>query len=165
MPTVGGGGAVEFQVFGYLGNALPAHAGDQGEAQFPDDVESFRRVGGDANGRVGLLVGARRNHHVVHIIVMAVVVKAVIVPGFEDDFQGFGETLPAFVIRHIVALIGTGKAAAADAEVQAALGNVVHRGGFLGQADGMGQGQHADAGADAHPLGAGGDDAGHQKGN
>ena len=112
---------------------------------------------------MGLLVGPRRHHHVIHVVIMAVVVEAVVVPGLEDDFQGLGEPLAALVEGDAIALIRAGEAAAANAKVQPAPGDVIHGGGFFGQADGVGQGQHADAGAHADALGAGGDDAGHHQ--
>ena len=157
--------AVQLQVSGHLPDALPPHAGNQRKAQLAHNAEGIRRVGRNADGRVRLLVGTRRHHHIVHIVIVAVVVKAVVAPRLENDVQGFGETLPAFVIGNIIALIRAGKTAASDAEIQPPPGYVVHRSRFLRQPDGVRQRQHADPRADPHALRARRHNPRHQQGN
>ena len=54
-------------------------------------------------------------------------------PGAAHHFEGLGETLAAFAVRHAIVLVDPGEPAAADAEDQPALTDVVDRGGLFGQ--------------------------------
>ena len=117
--------------------------------------ERIGGVGRDAQRGVRLLVGRRCDGGVLHRIVVALVGELLAFPCLQNDLQRFGEPFLAFVIGDAEYIVGTGKSAAADAELEAALANVIDSGHFLGYAKWVAQGQHVHGHAHPQPLGAG----------
>ena len=113
--------------------------------------------GGDADRRIGLLVGLRDQGDVVEAVVFAGVGERLPGPRPLDDLQGLGEALAAFVIGDSVILVGAHDAAAPDAEDQPAAAQLVDCRGLLGEPQRMAQWQHLDGDADLDPPGARGD--------
>ena len=110
------------------------------------------------------LVGGGGDGGLVDVVELAVVGEGFAFPCFEDDFQGFLETLAAFFVGDAHDVVGAGVAAAADSELETSFANLVDGGGFFGDAEGAYEGEDLDGHADAHALGAGGDGAGDDNG-
>src|ERR1700739_1129163 len=77
-------------------------------------------------------------------------------PGSTDNFEYFGKALGAFAVGDAVGLIGTREAAAADAEDQPAMADMIDGGAVFRQAQRLAQWQNLDACADLDVFGAGG---------
>ena len=86
---------------------------------------------------MGFLVGQGRQAGVGDVVVFAFVGKGFAAPGLQDDFEGFLKAFPAFQVVNAHRVVGADVAAAADAEFKAALADLVHGGGFLGDPQGM----------------------------
>ena len=114
--------------------------------------------------RVRLLIGPRHHGQIVEREIFARVREPLLRPGLENDVERFLEALAALVVPNAVPRVGARKAAAPDAEVEAALADLVDGGGLLGGADGVTQREDADPGADPEAGRAGGDGRGqHQR--
>src|SRR6185312_11961423 len=121
--------------------------------------EGVGAVGGDADFRPRLLVRLRRQRDVVEAVILALVRKPVLGPGLLEDFERLGKTLAAFAVGHAIGLVGAREAAAADAEDETSVTDLIDRRRLLGEAQRVAQRQYLHAGADLHALGAGGDRA------
>src|SRR3989442_9410953 len=109
-----------------------------------------------------LLIGPRHHGQIVEREIFPGVREAFLSPRFENDVERFLEAIAALVIPNAVARIGAGKAAAADAEVETALADLIDGGGLFGGADGVTERQDADPGADPQACRAG-CDSGHSE--
>jgi hypothetical protein len=113
---------------------------------------------------MGFLVGLGDDVDVLVGEIAALVREAVLRPRLQDDLQLLEHAVAALAVRHAEALVGGGKPAASDAELEATVADVVHGGRLLGRAQGVGQGQHMHGRADLQAFGArgerGGDDEG-----
>ena len=78
------------------------------------------------------MIGARRHGRVGELIILPGVTEGLPLPGLQDDLQGFTEASLTFGVGHAVDLIGAGKAAATNPEIEASFADVIHRGRFLG---------------------------------
>ena len=103
---------------------------------------------------MGPLIGQGRDGGVGHLVVIAIVGKGLAFPGPEDDVQRLPEAVAALVVRHAVDVIGPGKPAASDAEIEPALADLVHGGNFFGDPKRVVQRQHVHRHADAQPAGS-----------
>ena len=141
-----------------------AHVHENGNAHAARPGEALQAGAGHAHWRVGLLDGLGHQADVVKVVELALIAEFVGGPGLQDDLQSLPEAAPAFGVGDVVAAVGNGEPAAADAEVEPALAYLVHGGRFLGDADGVVQGQDLHGDAHAHPFGAVGDGGGHDNG-
>src|SRR5205807_4313953 len=91
---------------------------------------------------------------VVIFVELAVEREPAVRPRALEHFQYLGEALAALGVWDAVGLVGAGKAAAADAENQPPLADVVERRDLLGKPQRMAQGQHLHGNADVDALGA-----------
>ena len=134
---------------------------EQGESHPADDGKGLG--GGDAHPyrRVRILVGLGPYRDVIALVVLALKGELLGGPGLEDDIEVFLETAPALGVGREEGVVVLREGAAADAEVEPALADVVEGGDFLGDADGIAEGQQEHAEADADALGAAGDGGGH----
>ena len=89
--------------------------------------------------------------------------KLLLRPGLRDNVERFQKTAATLDIWHIVALIVSGQPASPHPKIKAALTDVVHRGGFFGDAQGIRQRQHLHGQSDTDPLGPGRDGAGNHE--
>src|SRR5919109_3345260 len=81
-------------------------------------------------------------------------------PGLEDDLERFLEAFPTLAVGHAIPLVGSGEAAASNAEIQASLADLIDRGGFFGDTDRVAQRQHIDGDAHSQALRTRGDGTG-----
>ena len=93
------------------------------------------------------------------MVVLALVGEGLAAEGLHDDFQGFLEPVLALHVVDAHGVVGADVAAAAHAKLEPALADLVHRGRFLGNAQGMDQGQHVDRRPNAQLLRSGGNGA------
>ena len=105
------------------------------------------------------LVGPRRDRRVPDAIELALVAERLARPRPPDDIERLAEAGLALVVAHPVGVVGAHDAAAADAELEAPLADVVDGGDLLGDAQRMVQRQHLDRGADPEAARAGRDGA------
>ena len=70
---------------------------------------------------------------IVNLKILAMIGKRLPFPRRQHNIQSFLKAPPAFRVRHPINIIGPGKGAAPNAEVKAALGNLIHRSHFLGK--------------------------------
>ena len=110
---------------------------------------------------MGILIRARRHRGIVDAIELALVAEGLALPGLSDDLEPFAKASLALGVGHAVGVIRAHDAAAADAELEAALADVVDGRDFLGDAQRVVQGKNLDGRAHADSPRAGGDGARH----
>src|SRR5262249_40260074 len=93
------------------------------------------------------------------VIERARVAERLALPGFEDDAERLLESRLALGVRDSEHVVGARRAAAADAEVEAALAQMIDGRDVFGDPEGIAERQHLHRRADAHAPGAGGDEA------
>src|SRR5437867_3801286 len=108
-----------------------------------------------------LLVRSRRDGGVLHAEELSLVAEGLAFPGLADDLERLAKSRLALPVWHAVGVVGPYDAAPADAEFEAALADVIHRGHLFGDPQRMIEGQHLDRRAHPEASGAGGDGAGH----
>ncbi len=108
----------------------------------------------------GLLQWLGHHLHVLVRVEIAVVGKWLAPPSPHYYFQRLQEAAAAFRVRHVVAIVVLGQSAPPDSELEPALADMVHCGGFLGDPQGVGQQQHLHGQPDSYSAGPGGDGAG-----
>jgi len=108
-------------------------AGEDRVAEPADRRKRIGRAGGDADRRQLVHIRVRRAGNIVEAVVLAVVGKPRLRPGRLDDVEGLGEALAAFVIGHLIGVIGADDAAAPDAKDQPAAADLIDRCRLLGQ--------------------------------
>src|SRR4029450_13200105 len=96
---------------------------------------------------------------VLDAIELARVAERLAGPGPAHDVERLAEAGLALRVRHAVGVVGADHAAAADAELEPALADVVDGGDLLGDAQRMVQRQHLNRGAHADTPGPGRDRA------
>src|SRR6516164_4814833 len=87
---------------------------------------------GYADRRMRLLIRLRDQLDAVKAVIFTVVGEAGFSPCLLNDFQDLAKTLTALAIRHAVGFVGSGKAAAANAEDQAAMADMIDGRRLLG---------------------------------
>src|SRR5207249_4478349 len=127
------------------------------EAHAPDHRERVGCRRRHPDRRMRLLVRARDDGQSVSREVLPGVREAFLGPGLQDEVERLLKSLAALVVAHAVARVGARKATAPDTEVETALADLIDGGGLFGGANGMAEGEHADAGADPHAARARGD--------
>src|SRR6266542_2172899 len=141
-----------------------AHCDEDRHAHPPHDGVRLLRGGGDAQRRVRLLEGLGRHAHVAVLEILSLVREPLLRPRLDEDLERLVESLPAFGMRDIEALVVLGQPAPAHAEVQPSLAQVIDGGHVLRQVKRVGQREDLKGDADSHPSGAGGDGRGDDEG-
>src|SRR5262249_52315196 len=112
---------------------LSLQVGNLGRAQPDEDRQAELAGGGErliagrrhADGRVRLLERRGADDGVLHLEEAPVVGEGLALPRRADDLQRLAEAVRALRVRHAVDVVGPDHAAAADAELEAALTDVV----------------------------------------
>src|SRR5438128_2557329 len=86
--------AIEGHVLAKLGQGRGRGTRVDGESEVADVGEAFRRVDGDADGRMRLLHGPRHHREVLHLVELAAIAEALLGPGEADDVERLGKALP-----------------------------------------------------------------------
>src|ERR1700730_3136208 len=144
-----------------VGDLRGAEPDEDGQSHPAGRGKGLLARGRHANGRMRILIGARRHRGVVDAVELALVAEGRALPGLPDDLEPFAKAGLALGVRHAVGVIRAHDAAAADAELEAALADVVDGRDFLGDAQGVVQGKDLDGCAHADSPRAGGDGARH----
>jgi len=97
----------------------------------------MRRSRSDPDGWKRLLIRLGKDAHVVEGVIFPLVREALLGPGFPDHLETFVEALAALPVWDAIALVGPRETTPPDSKVETPLADLVDRGGFLGQADGM----------------------------
>ena len=93
---------------------------------------------------MGLLEGLGDNADVVELEMLALIGETLIGPGGQYHVQRFLEAFAALSVGYAVAFVGPSKPAASHTKLDAAVADMVEGGDFLGNPDGVCQGQHVD---------------------
>src|SRR5215831_159727 len=147
--------AVDLEAAGQLRDVHAAEAHEDGEAHAPHARERLRRGRRHAEEGVRLAIGERGDGDVLELVELPRVAEGLPLPGGENDFQRLEETGLALSVRHAESAVGARAAAAADAEVEASLAQLIQGGDLAGHAQGVVQGQELDSRAHPEALGAG----------
>ena len=134
-------------------------ANEDREAELAGEGERLPALDRDADRRVRLLVRLGHELHVAEPVVLALVREALLGPGLENDLQRLEKERPALRVVDVVPLVGFQERAAADAEDQTALAEVVDDRRLFGHAQGVGERQDLHRQADPDAPGARGDGA------
>ncbi len=127
------GGAIRGDIGRQLGQGAQPHGSEDVVALRADARERIGAGRRHADGRMGPLIRLGHHTRIVELEMLAFKREGFLRPGATNDFERLGESLAAFGVWHAVVLVGSSKAAAADAEDQPAVADVVNRGGFFGQ--------------------------------
>src|SRR5262245_16011555 len=152
--------AVRCEVPGHLGDVEATQSGDHRKAHTAYERKGILGGSSDPDRRMRFLIGPGDHGQIIAAKIGPAMREALVVPGFENDLEGFLETRPTLIIGDAVAGIGSGEATAPDTEVKAPAANLIHGGGLFGEANRMTQRQDTDPGADAQAGGAGSNGAG-----
>ena len=136
-----------------------AHPDEQRQSGPPDPGKGLRRVRRHPERRVRQLVRPRSHHGVRDPVEPALIGEGLALPRFAEDRQRLLEARLALPVRDAERVVGRRGAATADAEVEAALAEMVDGRDLLGDAQGMDQRQHRHGHADAHARRPGGQEA------
>ena len=151
---------IGFQVAFQFINIHSPHRQENGKAQAAYPLKAVAAAGRQADFGMGFLVGQGSQPGVADVVMLAFVGKGFPPPGLQDDVQGFLKAFPAFPVVNAHRIVGADVAAAPHAELKAALADLIHGGRFLGNPQGMHQGQDVHRRPDPQPFRAGGDGAG-----
>jgi len=143
-----------------LGDVEVADPDEELQPEPSDQRERVRRVGGHPHRRMRRLVRARRHHDVLEPVELALEAERLTLPRLADDLEGLDEARLALGVWDAERVVGARGAAAPDAEVEAALAEVVDGRDVLGDPQGVAQRQDLNGRAHAHASGPGGDEAG-----
>src|SRR5262249_39117445 len=110
--------------------------------------------------RMGKLEGPRRHVRVLEAVELALVAERFALPRLEDDFERFVEARLALRVVDAVDVVDTWEAAAAAAEVEAAVAELADRGRLRRDAQRIVERQDLHGGPHAKPLGPRGDGGG-----
>src|SRR6185503_18677073 len=103
-------------------------ADEDRQAHPPDPWERIRRRRGHAYQRMGLTIGPRRDGDVGELVELPRVAEGLALPRRENDVERLEEACLALLVGHAERVVRSRAAAAADAEVEAALTELVERG-------------------------------------
>src|SRR5207237_8926291 len=137
-----------------IGDLSGAQANEDGQAHPARGGKRLVAGGGHADGRVRHLVRTRRDGRVVDPIELALVAERLALPSLADDLQRLAESRLALAVGHAIDVVRANDAAAADAELEAALADVIDGRDLLGDAQGMVQRKDLDGGSHPEPAGA-----------
>src|SRR5712692_9089864 len=159
MPRLAPGLPVRAEVPALRGDVQIPEPDEERQAEARDLGEGLRRVGGHAERRVRHLIRRRGHRDVLEAVELAVVAEGLALPGQADDLERLEEARLALAVRHAEQIVGAGRAAAADPEVEAPLAELIHGGRFLGDTQRVAEREHLHRDAHADAPGAGGHEA------
>ena len=119
---------------GQLGGRHAAEPYEDGQAHPSDARKRLRGRRGHPDRRVRLLNRTRGHGGVVETIELALVAERLALPRRQDDLERLEEPRLALFVRHTERVVRPGATAAAHAEVEAPLAQVVERGDLAGDA-------------------------------
>src|SRR5215468_5978153 len=125
MPRLAPRLAVRVEVHAQLGQVHVAQADEQAEPRLADPREGLGRVRGHAQRWVRLLHGRGGHDGVLHGEEPALVAEALALPRLAHDREGLFEARGALTVRNAQPVVRTRAAAAAHAEIEAALAEVI----------------------------------------
>src|SRR5215470_17716219 len=96
---------------------------------------------------------------------LALVAERLALPGEADDLEGLHEAGLALPVGNAQDVVGAGRAAAPDPEVEPALAELIDGGGLLGDAERVAERQHLHRDPHAQSAGAAGQEAGQGEGS
>src|SRR5215471_11132503 len=98
--------AVRREIPGDLGDIKAAQSSDRRKAHTAHERKGILGGSSDPDRRMRFLIGSGYHRHIVAAKIGPGVREALVVPGFENDFEGFLEALTALIIGDAVAGIG-----------------------------------------------------------
>src|SRR5262249_6394716 len=132
MPGLAPRLAVRVEIHAQLGEVDVAQPDEEPEPVPADPRKRLGRVGGHAERRIRLLHGRRRHDGILHREELALVAKALALPRLAHDGQRLLEARGALTVGNAEPIVRARAAAAADAEVEAALAQVIDGRDFFG---------------------------------
>src|SRR5262245_22243968 len=131
---------IHVELLAHLRHIKTTPTDEDGITHLTDLRKRLARRGRHPDGWQRLLIRLGKDAHVVEGVIFPLIREAFLSPGFQDHLETLVEALAALPVWDAIALVGPRKTTPPDSKVEAPLADLVDRGGFLGQADGMAQG-------------------------
>src|SRR6516162_7618506 len=130
---------ISLDLFREVGPGGMPHRGEDRRAAPADYRKSIGGAGGNADRRRRLLKGLGHDRDLLEAVVFALVREARLGPGLLDDVEDLTKPLAALGVRDAIGLVGLRHPAAADAEDQPAVAQLIDRRRLPGEPQRMAQ--------------------------